>query len=679
MPKKRVLIVGDLVVDRTLLVGKPARSERFAAHYDVLPRNLVEPSWRTDVAGGIVTAARVLGGDGIKLTIATAWGKDIDPRHLVPPAAPKASVDMQWIPLWRTNRTTVITRVFAYTPDEKQPTLFARYDCEPDEELKPALIPWPKPEDIDLIVAGDYVSQPQKTVLQSPVVLKQLSAYAKAGIPLLLRSIRKDVIEALPWTILSVNPHHLTRILDVSAIDGPAVKEFDGSCIYHPAMLETVNTLSKDFFKKIKMRFILLNLEGAGALLIDGESIHPVLLAGKRPAHQGVGATDVLLGDIARRIVQGSVDFSTGGCRKALLGICGEAVATTNEFSLRARKLDAIEGWYTPQIRFENKDGRRVAPAEIKDSHLLKEKVQQSRSSQDFEKLMKKGVSLHWASWYLKDYLTVNGKFGKDLVNLQKKIREYLQSPGKRPFVAAICGEPGSGKSALAKSLGETMRCENISENAAQWASPEDLAWLLERVRSHHVRDKACLVLIDEVDSLVDGEELYGKLLAPLWDGAYFIHGDERTLGSPTVFLLAGSTSLWKDESSLVEGSVKPTKVPSKLRDLVSRLSVPPVSIPSLKTRKADVVYLVTHHILKQSPRVERVEEGVFRLLAESPSIRHGVRSLTRVIELFANPRDEKVIRTSDLSEQSESVLKLHIPRPKAKWRNMTDEVKVGQ
>src|SRR5205823_4832216 len=153
------------------------------------------------------------------------------------------------------------------------------------------------------------------------------------------------------------------------------------------------------------------------------------------------------------------------------------------------------------------------------------------------------------------------------------------------------CGEPGAGKSTLARRMAGVVGCEVVSETAAQWTTAEDLFWLCERIRSIRMRKGFPLAFIDEVDTDVGGEKLYGKLLSPVWDGAYFIRGEERTLG-PTVFILAGSTENWRTRKQLLKAASEPKQGrDEKLPDLVSRLSTSPIDIPPLKERREDVLY----------------------------------------------------------------------------------------
>lgn len=681
-----VLLVGDFLVDRTWLVGKPAQEERFSAHYDVLPK-VLDPSRKTDVAGGIATTARVLSANGIDVTVVGAWGKDAQPETMVPlpPLVDGTYGKIDWVHAGSPTHPPTITRIFAFNASSKRPRLIERFDQGTPISGNDRNFTWPS-KTPNLVVAGEYLKDESECILLDTRVTERLYEYSRAGVPILLRSIRFDVVKKLPWTLLSVNVHHLNEILVTHEtvgkkfFQGQAVRVANGSCVFHPGLLKAIQAFRSHFLNENSPnRFVLLNLEREGALLVDREMISPLLLGVSLEGHPGLWATDVLLGNVAKGMVLARKDWNDlTRDRDDILRICKEALGIATTFSRSALDLESIDGWYAPQIFTSN-----PAAIEVKNSTSLQKLLKDDEQSKTYEHLMNNGIELHRASWYLQDYLTADEGFGGEIVRLKRQIVDYLNAPGRRPFVAAICGEPGAGKSALAEGLRKVTNCEFISENAAQWTSPDDLSWLLERVRSLHVRGKACLVLIDEVDSKPGGQRLYAKLLAPLWDNSYFIRGDERAIGSPTVFLLAGSTKEWQNAEALLDGfegeilgnSMEGKDHTDKLRDLVSRFTVPPVTIPALKDRKIDIAYLATHGILRQSPRVKRVQRGVFSLLAESSGIRHGVRSITRVVELFAFLKDEDQVTTSDLSDPS--MLKLHIPNPKEGWEMERDFVVV--
>src|SRR5258708_15295973 len=81
----RVLLVGDLIVDRSWLVNAPRAPVKHEAPYEVSPQRMASPSNRTDVAGGVGTTARALASLGnADITLVSAWGEDINIPSMFP-------------------------------------------------------------------------------------------------------------------------------------------------------------------------------------------------------------------------------------------------------------------------------------------------------------------------------------------------------------------------------------------------------------------------------------------------------------------------------------------------------------------------------------------------------------------------------------------------------------------
>jgi hypothetical protein len=156
----------------------------------------------------------------------------------------------------------------------------------------------------------------------------------------------------------------------------------------------------------------------------------------------------------------------------------------------------------------------------------------------------------------------------------------------------------------------------------------------------------------------VDGEKLYSKLLAPLWDGAYELNGDERILGLPVVFLIAGSNEVWRTSKSLTGQTYEEDKEP-KLADLVSRLTMRAVDLPSLESRREDAIYIAIHRFLRNFPSARRIERNVLQLFAHS-TFRFGPRSITAVVDMFGPLQSEESITHKDFRKKLDD-LKLHI------------------
>jgi hypothetical protein len=278
-------------------------------------------------------------------------------------------------------------------------------------------------------------------------------------------------------------------------------------------------------------------------------------------------------------------------------------------------------------------------------------------------------IRLHEAQWVLDKFLTVNVKIGQSIERLRREMDKYvLQKNPERPFVAAICAKPGAGKSTLARDLAYTLGCEFIDTNVAQWRNIDDLYLVCERIRTIQITKRGIrpVVFIDEVDSEIEGGHVYQRLLAPIWDQAYVYQGVQREIG-PAIFLLAGSSEDWENGRNLAAANPQDD---SKLKDLVSRLSTSPLTIPPLFIRsgffnltagnRVDAVYSAVYHLRKRFPNANSVDLRVMRFLTCN-TLLHDTRSIVQAVKTLSLMVDTDLcIVHSNRNENADS-LSLHI------------------
>src|SRR5262249_45351722 len=130
---------------------------------------------------------------------------------------------------------------------------------------------------------------------------------------------------------------------------------------------------------------------------------------------------------------------------------------------------------------------------------------------------------------------------------------------------------------------------------------PDELFAMFQRVQSLNLEYKLPVVFFDEIDSDIAGAKIYPKLLAPMWDGRFYI-GKEKFLLGPAVFFFAGSGLSCEPESKRILEKVQRTirynvyfakwlkefrkyvnrHQPEKLPDFIDRidniLRIPPIS-----------------------------------------------------------------------------------------------------
>lgn len=666
--EQTILLVGDFITDRTWLVGEPSLLERHNSHFAIHPHTLVDPARETDVAGGVATIARAIGAVSTAKVVAVgAWSyyvtNEFARGRLIPPEGELRKRPIDFRQAYESEFTSVKTRVFL--PEPGGARLRYRFDrnsnvsiCVDPKNCRK--IDWPDPEEVSAIVLGDY----GYGVLHLPHIREGLKQYANRRTPIILRSSASDLVTSLTWDVLVLNLHHCANLIKREPFDLPVTKQIGSECTYHPSLVTALQKMSDEHLSRNGVdRALLLNLESEGALILHNGRVDPYLLAAKiEDDMTGIGANDVLLAHFVLGMLENPGDELGDRLRAG----SARAVRASAAFVAHALQLETMPDWNAPKAEVTDNDIERATPILQRPYVLLNDLEQSVANARN--PLLKKQIHLRDAGWYLDGFHTVDPDFGEEIVRLKMRIKEYVESHApKRPFLAVLCGDPGAGKSTLAEALGHYSGCQVISSNAAQWTSTDELFDLCEQIRSARMLGKKPLVFIDEVDT---NEELYPKLLAPVWDGTYSIKGQVRALGTPTVFLLAGSDGLWRNSEELLRGSRKG----KKLEDLVSRLTIRPLQIPPLEGRAGDVAYLIGGHITRKFPRVNAAANGIFELILRS-KCSHGARSIATVIDKFGPLQQERFLSTADLRNWDADDLALHLQKIPKDWSK--DEARV--
>jgi DNA replication protein DnaC len=403
-----------------------------------------------------------------------------------------------------------------------------------------------------------------------------------------------------------------------------------------------------------------------------------ILKKEKREKYAAISAGDVLIAELGVRLAKNVSP-------KITADDVAYAVSKATDYCKSAETIEnGKRKWYGRS--FDRENGTNLTPVvqavetfkmgKLKDLENENKELRELRFTKTYLAYLvakRKPLMIHRAQWHLDRFLTVDEDLGKEIEELRTKLNNYASIPDEdRPFVAAICGEPGTGKSMLAKALAQAIGREYLESNAAQWTSIDDLFSLCERVRSAQIRkDKTPpVVFIDEIDSQIDNQTIYGKLLAPLWDRSYTSHGFPRDLG-PTIFILAGSNQYWKSSEALMNFNKHPrTKNDShKLDDLVSRFSTLPITIKPLtvygKGRsfnvRVDALYLAAFQFKKRFPNAKSVSKGLLELITTNRPL-HDSRSIVQVIKtLDLREKAGRIECDVETIKLHESALKLHL------------------
>lgn len=623
---KHVLVVGDVMIDSTWLVGGTTPGGTSTPHFGIERRRLIRPPsssgkpLRTDVLGGAGSAVRwLLAADpAVYVKLLGAWAPETKPKLLVPDQPEKAatggsrksaSARLEPTVLVKTPFTTTKWRLFEYA--EGRPALFARFDDDLGPNSYPVLLTsptWPAPTAVDVVVVDDF----DKGLLSLQPVRDELAKYSDK--PVLLRA-KGDQWRSLPWTVLLCSVPELFRHAGMSGTPVPVtpIKSRGG---VHPDLATAISRLK---LTTTQHAYVLLDGEGGLLASRDKITVHAIEKAWRH--RLAVTARDCFLAHLALELAYaGSLNPTS--------------TKEATEMALRAATLCSGEGakalhdagdWYLHSVT-QRFDKVRLESIPVEKSVADPTALVLPKTVGGV--LKRSQIRLRDADWFLPGYRTVNEAHGRQVAGACECIRAYRAKPTERPLVIAIAAPPAAGKSRLAKSLAEAAGCDLISDRVDAWSSLDDLYHLCEQIRTHSLRGRVPLALLDEVDTKAfGGEKIYARLLAPLWDRCYFSRGEARELG-PCVFVLAGSTPEWTDG---VAGRRR-RGAPPKLADLLSRVETENrVNIPKLADRRVDAVFFVVAEIRRRCPRVKKVAKPLLRVLAEA-TLPQEARSLERAV-----------------------------------------------
>jgi hypothetical protein len=155
----------------------------------------------------------------------------------------------------------------------------------------------------------------------------------------------------------------------------------------------------------------------------------------------------------------------------------------------------------------------------------------------------------------LGNYRTCNPAFQQELENGQNMLRGYFsKNKGqKRPLNCLLLGPPGSGKTFLAKKLGNTLPDSMFLEfNLSQADHPGRLAEIFREIGQIGRRiDSPKIVFLDEFDVTIGGTSMIRYLIHSMYEGKF---GDGQEL-KKTAFIFSGSYLKNKQLLSILQQS----------------------------------------------------------------------------------------------------------------------------
>lgn len=315
-----------------------------------------------------------------------------------------------------------------------------------------------------------------------------------------------------------------------------------------------------------------------------------------------------------------------------------------------------------------------------------------------------------YESDYLRNIRLKMGKFAtadeecaQTLLNVEYRIRRHVYD-GEKVISFGIFGEPGCGKSFLAKQLAESTNNEDkpfeiMTFNLSQFSGKDDLLTEAFRtIREKHMQGKIPFVLFDEFDTAKNGDTCgwLTSFLMPMQDGKFFDGKDTNELGKCIFFFMGGvfeSVEEFREwmECKETEQEAKKLKAPDFHSRLESVISIPSVK---LKERPKSSIYLndlcstkiascvkelckplkanwlsedgmlmraiLLRSYFKKLSRVKLVHGDVLNYLLRIP-LRHGARSLEKIVKASSLDTTEEFLTTH---LPSRSFLQQHIEGP---------------
>ncbi len=217
--------------------------------------------------------------------------------------------------------------------------------------------------------------------------------------------------------------------------------------------------------------------------------------------------------------------------------------------------------------------------------------------------------------------LTADRTFAEDICRVVQELKTYLEAQdSKHPFVVAITGAPGTGKSTLAQQLfakiagckGQVRHIKPLNLSTAKPADGCDWWTFIRENDAYGAADGFQAIIFDEADSERDGNGpsfWYQWLLAPLWDPWRELNpagGKTAIQEYPTVIFVIGSrnTTLysWYTEAITVH------KGPDFVSRIDTFLDFPPFS--------PEDQLLLAAHLIGNAESQKRRYSGISRDMA---------------------------------------------------------------
>jgi hypothetical protein len=290
------------------------------------------------------------------------------------------------------------------------------------------------------------------------------------------------------------------------------------------------------------------------------------------------------------------------------------------------------------------------------------------------------------------NYVTRNSGFVEYLNAVKTQIETYTNKSGRvcRPLNIFIAAPPGSGKSFLIKEIISGIEDHTFEEiYIASLDHPNELHGVFHRVQSANIQRKIPVVFFDEIDAVVAGGHVYARLLAPMWDGTFYIGKEKFYLGRCIFFFAGSSLSLESESANIVAEHTNKTtlcyddyfekwankfvefykKQPDKLSDFMDRVDaiirIPPICKQLLGDQlEQEYEDLAVMLIKKSFPDVSKIHPAALSVICHALTSESSMRKAEKLVfssslalsDTFSldslPPRSRAIATESDLAKR---------------------------